>query len=361
MKNTFKVLLLTIAVFVAAWYGFNAIFSSDEKPSQGSGQVGQSGPLPVDIFVVEGRTIQNRVKTTGTLMPGEKTNLQTEVSGKITGIYFDEGERVEAGKLLLKLNADELEAQLNTLNIELEYAQKQLKRQKNLIDSGGISQEQYDAALNRKQVLEGQIKQVEASVEKRKLYAPYDGVVGLRYVSVGDNIAPTTEVASIVNTDRLKLEFAVPEKYYSTVREGDSVQFTITGRDSTYSAVVYAIEPEIDPDTRSVILRASFDNKENSIFPGVFAFVDYALSDIPSAFMVPTQSLVPELKGQKVYVKKNGKITEKSVETGIRTDKMIQLTDGVATGDSVLTTGILQANPGMPVGVRNVVNSNYAQ
>jgi len=205
------------------------------------------------------------------------------------------------------------------------------------------------------------MNQVKASLEKRKLYAPYDGVVGLRYVSEGDNITPSSQVASIVNIDRLKLEFAVPEKYFSVVNEGDSVRFTITGSDSTYAALVYAIEPEIDPETRSVILRAMFENRESKIFPGVFAFVNYALSDISNAYMIPTQSLVPELKGQKVYMMENGKISEKTVKTGIRTERMIQLTDGVEAGDSVLTTGILQANPGQTIKVRNVVNDRYAQ
>ncbi|MDW8466642.1 MAG: efflux RND transporter periplasmic adaptor subunit [Chloroherpetonaceae bacterium] len=190
---------------------------------------------------------------------------------------------------------------------------------------------------------------IKAQIDKTEVRAPFNGVVGLRYVSVGSYISPTTRIASIQNICPLKLDFSIPEKYATLVRKGDKVLFRVQGIDKVLEGQVYAIEPKIDPATRTLPIRAIYPNSDRRILPGAFAEVELLLQNADSAVMIPSEALVPELKGQKVFVAKQGKAVAKSVEIGLRTDREIQVTSGLSDGDTVITTGILQLRPGMAV------------
>ncbi|TNE73900.1 efflux RND transporter periplasmic adaptor subunit [bacterium] len=314
-----------------------------------------SGVLPVDVSVVSEEFLANEIRTTGTLLASEETALFSESSGKVTDIYFKEGQQVKKGTLLIKLNDKDLVAQLDRIKIEKEFADKTMERQKLLFEKGGISREQYDQAQNRVNILQAQVDETIAKIEKTEVRAPFDGIVGLRQISPGAYLTPSIQTASIQNLDVLNLEFSIPEKYFNVVKAGDTIQFTVSNNELAYSAEIYAVEPQIDINTRTVVMRAHFNNKEAKLLPGLFAYIRYTIESINNAILVPSQSIVPELKGQKVYVIRGGLVDEKPVETGMRTDQHVQVTKGLAAGDSVITTGILQIRKGMPIQVRKIV------
>jgi membrane fusion protein (multidrug efflux system) len=358
MSNKAKLTALISATVVIAVFFLWSRFSAEATslipaPDRSSSNTGN---LPVDIYVFKNQFLANSIQTTGTLLASEETALFSESSGKVTHIFFNEGEYVKKGTLLFQLNDKDLVAQLDRIRIEKSFAETTLARQKQLFDKGGISQEQFDQAQNRVNVLQAQIEETLAKIEKTQVRAPFDGIIGLRQISNGAYLTPSVPTATIQNLDILNLEFSVPEKYFNRVKPGDEITFSVSNGEKEYKAEIYAIEPQIDINTRTVVMRARFNNREDRLLPGLFAYITYNIDTVENALLVPSQAIVPELKGQKVFVYNNGTIDEKAIDTGIRTDVNVQVTKGLQVSDSVVVTGILQVRKGMPVRIRNILN-----
>lgn len=356
MSNKTKISILAIVTIVAALYFVAPRFFKESKNiiAAPNPQNLANDLLPVDVVVIKTNELANRIYTTGTLLASEETALYSESNGKVTQISFKEGQSVSKGTLLIKLNDRDLVAQLDRIKIERQFAKTTLDRQKQLFEKGGISREQFDQAQNSVNILNAQLDEITAKIEKTEVRAPFDGIIGLRQISAGAYLTPSVLAATIQNINDLNVEFSLPEKYFNNAKVGDIIQFRVSGVDSLFSARIYAVEPQIDINTRTVVMRARFDNRNANLLPGLFAYIEYSLEKIENAILIPTQAVVPELKGQKVYLLKDGKVDEKSIETGIRTDTEIQVLQGVQLGDSVITTGILQIRKGMNVQARNV-------
>jgi membrane fusion protein (multidrug efflux system) len=305
----------------------------------------------VNGVVVTPQPLDNIVRSSGTVLASESVDLTAEAAGRIDTIAFSEGAHVRSGDLLVKINDDDLQAQLKKTELQIQLASDQEKRQKQLFERDGISREQYDISLNQVNTLKADREYLVSSIRKREIRAPFDGIVGLRYVSEGGYVSQTTRIASIQKINPLKVDFAIPEKYAGTVRVGDPVLFAGEDASLRFTGKLYAIEPKIDPATRTVQLRAFCENRGEKIFPGAYVQIELQLKKITDALMVPTQSVVPVLKGQTVFVCKNGLVVSRPVTTGIRTASSVQITNGISAGDTVITTGIMQVRPGMPVRV----------
>jgi membrane fusion protein (multidrug efflux system) len=220
-----------------------------------------------------------------------------------------------------------------------------------LFDIDAISKEQYDIALSQVNILKADRDNLRASIRRREVRAPFDGIIGLRAVSEGGYVSQTTRIASAQKINPLKADFAIPEKYAAQVAVGDPVHFTSEETKLQFAGRLYAIEPRIDPAMGTLQLRALFDNRSERILPGAYVHIELRLKQITNALMVPTQAVVPVLKGQSVFVQKNGVVVATPVRTGIRTATSVQITDGLAPGDTVITTGVMQLRPGAPVQV----------
>lgn len=303
---------------------------------------------------MEHESIDDRIFTSGSILADEEVELSAEASGIVTEIFIDEGSYVEEGELLLKINDSELQAEKQRATFRLALAEQREERQKRLLERGGISQDDYDATLNEVNVIRSELDLINARINQREIRAPFSGRIGLKYVSEGSYISPNSRIATLQALDRVKIDFSVPERYMARVTEGDKINFTVQGIDSTFSGEVYAIEPRINRETRTIQLRARSENEGHILFPGAFTNITLILDSIEDALMVPTISLIPELNSQKLYVVQNDEVSEIRVQTGIRTSKKVQITEGVAVGDTVLTTGLLQVNPGMKVNITNM-------
>ena len=308
-----------------------------------------SAPMAVDATVLRPGTMTERIRTTGTLMADEGVDVTSEVSGKITAIRFAEGTRVQKGQLLVKINDAELQAERTRLTHELSLASDQAERQKRLLAEGGVSQEVYDATVNEVEVLKADLQLVEARIDKTTVRAPFSGVVGLRAVSEGAYVTPQTQVTTLKRVDPIKVDFSVAEKYASRMQSGQLISFTVRGMDQAIDGTVYATEAQIDPDTRTLQVRARTDNPDRRLRPGMFADVAVTLGTIDSTVVVPSFSVVPTLDGQRVFVVDNGQAQPRNVEIGIRTDSTVQVTEGLALQDTVITSGIQDLRAGLPV------------
>lgn len=350
MKRILVIIGIVIVLGLLAYPKIKSYTESSNAPAASTG----NSAVSVDVFVVQPDTVEDNIFTTGTLIANEEVELASESSGLIEEIYLKEGQPVEKGELLIKINDSELKAQLNRAEFRLNLAEDREKRQTQLLDKGGISQEEYDATLNEVNVLRAEVALIEAQIAKTEIRAPFSGNVGLKYVSDGSYITPNTRIATLQDIDPIKIDFSIPERYAGMLEVGNKVEFEVSGLEETLVASVYAKEPRIDTETRSLQVRATSRNNTGKLLPGAFADLELTLSTIDNALMVPSISLVPELQGQKVYVLRNGKVQPQSVQTGLRNETKVQITEGISAGDSVLTTGLLQVRPGMAVNIENV-------
>lgn len=349
---TYSVLLIFFGAL--AYPKVKPLFSSPAESTQSSMSGNDSGMLTVEAVEVDFETIEDKIFSSGTIQANELVELSSESSGLITGIYFEEGREVEEGELLLKINDSELQAQKQRANFRLTLAEQREERQQRLLDRGGISQDDYDATLNEVNVLRSELQLIDAQIEKTEVRALFSGTIGLKYVSNGSYINPDTRIASLQEVDPVKIDFSIPERYIPRVNVGDLINFNVQGVDSTFVGEVYAIEPRVDTETRTLQIRAISENQNQLLFPGAFANIVLILDEIDDALMLPTISIVPELNAQKVYLVRNGKVEESTIQTGIRTSEKVQIINGVAHGDTVLTTGLLQVRPGMDVQITDL-------
>lgn len=310
---------------------------------------GTQGPLVVGTVVLSPQPLDQVIVSSGTLLPNEAVNVLSEVSGRITAIGFEEGRTVQAGQVLVRINDDDLQAQLRKAELSVELAAQDEQRKKQLLAVNGVSQEVYDQSHIQLESLRAEADNLRALVAKATIRAPFSGRIGLRQVSVGSYVSPNTLIASLQQTDPVKVEFTVPERYANQLHTGSSIAFTVDGDTSTYRGEVFAMEPSVDASSRSIRVRARTPNREGRLNPGAFAHVTLKLDREPAALVVPTQAVVPDIQGQKVLLIKDGKVKSARVTLGVRQESSVQLTSGVAAGDTVITTGLLAARDGMPV------------
>jgi len=352
-KSLKTVLFLVIAIVIIGLILYPKLKPDEQGPAMASPR--GSTIVPVEAKIIHPQRIENVIKITGAIIANESVVLKSEISGKIEGIYFKEGQRVAKHDLLLTINDDEIYAQLERLkytqklNEDIEYRMRQL------LEKEAISREEYEIALTTLNTTLSDIKEREARIAKHKIYAPFDGIIGLRQISEGSYISPSDLVANIYNINPIKIEFSIPGKYTSLVDIGDSIKFVVESSSRMFTGIIYAVEPRIDPRTRTLQIRAICKNDEGILFPGQFANIDYVLDVLPNALMVPSESVIPELNGHKVYTFKNGLVNQEEVEIGLRTEDDVHITQGIQPGDTVITTGILQIRQGMPVNI-TIVN-----
>ena len=309
--------------------------------------------LRVRVHRVEPTQLTERLSTTGTVRANEEVEIVSEIAGKVSSIHFEEGSRVTAGQLLLKIDDSELLAERQRAQYRVQLAELDEARQKQLLEDGVIAREAYDVALGELNVLQAELQLIEAQLVKTEIRAPFNGVIGLRWVSPGSYLSSQTEIASLNDLDPVKLDFTVPEKYSSLMKVGDPISFAVEGFDRLFEGMVYAVEPSIDAATRSLRVRARCPNHDGALVPGAFANVELVLRSVADALTVPSIAVIPELGGKKVFVYEDGFAEARPVETGIRSDTEVQITSGLAAGDLVITTGLLQLQPGLEVEIES--------
>lgn len=307
--------------------------------------------LTVTAVRVVPQRLSERLTTTGTVRANEHVELVSEVAGKVAKLHFEEGRRVEEGELLVKIDDSELMAQRQRAQSRVTLAETREARQRRLLEEGILSQEEYDLQSGELEVLRADLRLIEARLEKTEIRAPFTGVVGLRRVSAGSYLSPQTPIATLQDTEAVKVDFTLPEKHAGEVAVGDVINFRTKGSERTYRGTVYAIEPAVDADTRSLELRALSPNPRGELLPGAFADVELEVRVVEDALAVPTIAVIPELGGKKVFVYESGKAEARPVQTGLRTESLVEVTAGLAPGEVVITSGVQQLRPGLEVEV----------
>lgn len=306
-------------------------------------------------YIIVPTHMSELINSIGTLRPDEEVDLSFETSGKIVSIKFTEGTRVKKGDLLAKINDKPLQAQLEKLLAEQKLSKAKEFRQRSLLDRDAISKESYDLIVTELQTIQADINLIKARISETELRAPFDGIIGLRYLSEGSFATSSTKIAKLIKISPIKLEFSIPEKYASEIEIGYPVTFSIDGSTQIFNASVYAVDPKIDIETRTIVLRALYPNKDEELKSGRYAGITLQLSQIDSAISVPTEALIPEMEGEKVFIYRNGKAQSVKVNIGLRTESKIQITEGLKFGDTLITSGIMQLRQNLPVLLDTVI------
>lgn len=346
--------VIIIIVLIVGLLGLKYIFFPSGSGKKNVPQNSKPTLKNVTAYIVKPEKMINEITASGTIKANEEVQLQTELAGKITELNFKEGSKVTKGQLLIKINDADLQAQYKKLKLQYALADERMQRQEQLLAIKGISQEDFDIAQNQHNTIKADMDFATAQIAKTEIRAPFNGVIGLKSISEGAYVTPNTIIANIQQIDPVKIDFSVPERYASLVKQNDTVIFTIDGNKEKHIGKVFAIDPKIDITNRTLQIRAICPNSKNDIFPGAFARVQLVLSDVNNAIMIPTEAIIPDIKGEKVYYLKNGRAEFVIVETGLRTASTIQITKGLAIGDTVITTGIMQLKPGALVNITDL-------
>lgn len=356
MKKTPGIFLLVLAllvVFIAAPGCGRKKQDGPAPAAAGPGRPGGPGgpaPItPVDYMVVAAQSLDKTLQTTGNLVANEFVDIQPERSGRLTRIYFKEGGLTQQGALLAELDRQELEAQLAKLKVNEAYYIREIARAKDLLAIEGIAQEEFDRISLSLDQTRADIRITEVAIDKTRIRAPFTGRLGLRQLSEGAYVGTSDVLVRLQQTNPIKLEFDIPERYSRDLRIGQKVEFTVEGLPQTFNAEVYALSNQVEASTRTLIVRARCSNANNVLQPGNFAKVKVTTSQNRDIVLLPTDAVIPILNGQQVLVIRNGKAMAQKVETAQRLENYIAISSGLSPGDTVILSGLLALRDGMPV------------
>lgn len=325
-------------------------------PLLAAGVCAQSGPknastgrpLSAEVYRVKSVPFAQTLATVGTLRANEAVTLVSELSRRLVKIHVQEGSSVKAGELLFKLDDSDLVAELGEIEARLKLATINKDRVDRLMPTNAISKQEFDVTTTELNLFLAQKNTKEVQLAKTEIRTPFAGRVGVRQVSEGAFVSPTTPLITLQDVSRIKVDFPLPERYAGEVKVGQHFAFTVAGNGRVFDGEVTVLEPAIDAATRSLLVRGLCASPQG-LLPGGFAEVTLALDELTNGFMVPSQAIVPSPRGQGLYLIENGKAKLQPVEIGIRTADQVQILRGVNEGDVVATTNLLRIRPGLPV------------
>jgi len=306
--------------------------------------------VPVDIIIADKEDYPTKIEVNGTVLSEEMIELHPEVSGRLVFLNIPDGGFVKAGTVLAKINDTELQAELQQQKVQLELAKKTEQRMKKLLSVNGVDQATYDAALSQVNVCEANINVINAQIDKTVIKASFNGHLGLRLVSVGAYVTPSTIIGSLSQTDKIKIDFTIPESYQNLINIGKSIYLQSTSSNKKILATITAIEPQINISTRNIKVRAKSEN--NELKPG--AFVKVLIENNSNSIVAPTNAIIPDAASNQLILIKKGKALLKNVETGIRTANVVEIVKGVEIGDSIVISGVLYVRPNSALKIKSV-------
>ncbi|MGV8138082.1 MAG: efflux RND transporter periplasmic adaptor subunit [Mangrovibacterium sp.] len=315
--------------------------SEDPKKRNNSQEI-----LVAEGFVAFPGHFENKMTVTANLLPVESVAIKTPVAGTVLAIHFNEGQSIRQGQPLVQIDDRVWKAQIKGLKAQLLAAGEELKRKEALFSAEGASQEEVETIRSNVQQLEARIEELSVYVALAEVPAPFSGRVGMRDFSVGAYLSQGQTITEIAQSDRLKVDFNLPGRYVSQLSTGKEV--TVIANGDSLKAPVYAINPVVDENARTIQVRAMLNNPKRWL-PGDFAEVSLILDVHDSAMVIPTELIVPELGAETVFVSKNGRVVKQKVTTGPRNSKMVLVTGGLSAGDTLLTTGLMQVREGIQV------------
>ncbi|MBX9935670.1 MAG: efflux RND transporter periplasmic adaptor subunit [Burkholderiaceae bacterium] len=303
-------------------------------------------PVSVEVVAVRSVTLRDEVQAVGSLRSRRSVVLRPEVSGRIAALNFRDGARVRQGQWLAQLDDQLPRAQVQQAQAELSIARANHQRNSELVAQGFISQRSLDESAANLEVAQAKLALAQATAARLRMVAPFDGIAGIGNVHVGDYLKDGTDIVNIEDIDGLLVDFRLPERYQSHVKLGQTVRISLDALPGNeYSAIVQALDPQIDANGRSLSVRASLDNRNGPLRPGMFARITLELGQRTGSRMVPEEAIVPQGNATTVWKfapaadGKSGQVRRTPVQLGLRRDGWVEVTQGLEPDDRVVTAG----------------------
>jgi membrane fusion protein (multidrug efflux system) len=307
---------------------------------------GPAKPTAVEVAKVEQTLIVDETQSVGSLRSNQGVVLRPEVGGRVSQVLFKDGQRVKKGQLLVQFDDQLPAAQVMQAKAELSIAQANHKRNQELVSQNFISKRSLDESEAALQVAQAKLALAQATLQRLKILAPFDGVAGLRQINVGDYLKDGADMVNVEDIDAVLLDFRLPERFQTKVKPGQKAQVTfdaLPGR--KFTAFIQAIDPLIDANARSVGIRGCIDNRQMQLRPGMFARVNAVFGERADALVVPEEAIVPQGGRTSVLrivpgTNKDELISERvTVKTGLRQPGKVEILEGLAYGDTVVVAG----------------------
>lgn len=306
----------------------------------------------VEVKKVREETLQQELHAMGTVT-AKTVEITPEQTGHVEKIFFQDGQFVKKGEPLIQLDNAIFKAKLESSKAQLAFSENNFKRMKLLGKQGAIAQQaidQADADLKEKKAA---AKESEVIFKKMLLVAPFDGMVGKSKVNVGDYVTVGQSLVAVTDTKHLRIEYTIPEIYLSALKLGQSIRIKVAAQPSKIvTATISFISPTINTENRSVALYAEIENENNRLASGMLVDITQVLGQSTLALMIPSRSLVASMDGDQVYKVLNGKAYATRVVTGKRSNENIEIIQGLASNDEVITDGQMKVKNGVAVIVR---------
>lgn len=343
----------------AAFFSRDVLGAEAAPARPQSNQLQAKAPLHVSAFKVKRTPFAEAITASGTVLADEDVELRAEVGGRVASIGFQEGTRVAKGTLLIKLDDTELQAIRRRALHRRDLAALREQRLSQLVQQKLVRQEEYDTAANELRIQEAEIALVDAQIAKTEIRAPFSGVIGLRHISEGAFINAASKLATLHGLSRVKIDFAIPERYAARIKIGAAIQIVSAAGDER-TGRIYAVDPHVDPLTRTYMLRAIASNETGSLHPGGLAEIKLAIAERSDALFVPANAILANADGKHVLVIEHDQVQVRPIKSGSRTEGYVQVISGLNEGDVVVTSGLQQLRVGSNVVVASLTSADTA-
>ena len=306
--------------------------------------------LPVRAEVVKVGDVVDEVTAVGSLIADESVIIRPEIDGRIVGLHFREGQAVSRGQKLVTIESSEFQAQLAAVSADLRIEKQRHTRAKELFEQKFITKEALEIQSGTVERHVARVQEVQARVDKTVIWAPFAGIIGLREISPGAYVKKGDDIVRLENLDSIKVDFRVPEIYLAKVGRDQAVALGVDAYPGEiFQGRVYAVQPVVEQETRTALMRARIPNKGHRLKPGMFVRVVLTLSTRQNAITVPEQALWPQGKDNFVFRVVDGKVALTKVELGKRGLGNVEINQGLSAGDMVVTEGQIKLRDGAPV------------
>lgn len=345
LPRTYTNLLLVSSLMLVILQACASRASEKEAPAAAA----VSTATPADGHIVRPSSFSDELQITGSLVANQEVSIVSELVRKVVRVHVKEGNVVNAGALLFQLDDADLQAQLEKLRQQEKLAVLNENRLKDLIEHDAAVQQDYDQASTNLKVLEAEIRQLQVTIDKTRIRAPFDGRIGIIRAYPGALVSANTVLTNIVDDSRIKVEFSVPEKYAHLVTINRQQDFSVESDTTRYQATVIAKESRMNEQTRTLLIRAISPNAQHALVPGQSARLILSLHASDNSLKIPSQALMPSSQGYTVYVARNKQVQATPVSIGQRGPYDVQILQGLRAGDTVITSNLLRLTPGAAV------------
>lgn len=318
-----------------------------KKPKPGSRRPRRG--VTVETIMVTPQKLENKMSAVGTILSNESVTIKPEVPGKINLIGFEEGKAVEKDQILFTLDSELLEAEYQEVKANFDYASNQYDRAKKLNKDGIIPSEEFDERLRAYLNAKSRVNTLATRLKKHTIKAPFTGRLGSRLVSIGDYVTAGESLINLEDLSPVKVEFYIPQRFILTIKPGQPVQVVVEPLSQIFEGTIYLIDPQVDPATRSALIRAKVPNPDKLLKPGMFSTVTIVIEQKEDALTVPVEALVSRGEKHFLYIVEEGKAAIRQVQLGIFTEESVEILDGLNPNARVIVSGLQKIIPGASV------------